>query len=163
MITIRLFKPLKDKIVTYHGEVLERSPTAMLIRARWDHTLVDMGYVTFAPGDLLYEHFYTDRWYNVYELRSAQGQLKGWYCNITRPAIFDADSIVSEDLELDIFVSPDRATILILDEDEYALRNLADSDPLSHAAALHALGELRNLAERGEGPFIPRGGEGNSL
>jgi protein associated with RNAse G/E len=153
MITIRLIKPAKDKIVTYSGTVLQRSNTYILVHARWDYIFVDLGFISFAPGDNLYEHFYADRWYNVYEVRSRDNMLKGWYCNITRPAVFSTDGIESEDLELDLFVSPDRSRILVLDEDEYAARNLETSDPAAHHAALAALAELRDLAQDGAGPF----------
>jgi protein associated with RNAse G/E len=117
---------------------------------------MDLGYLRFMPGDLLYEHFYSDRWYNVYEVRSEHGQLKGWYCNVTRPALFVDGSIESEDLELDLFVAPDRRTILVLDEDEFAARQLEATDPAAHRAALAALGELRELVAAGQGPFAPR-------
>jgi hypothetical protein len=66
-----------------------------------------LGYVV-RPGDHFYEHYYSERWYNIFEVRSAEGVLKGWYCNITRPARFEAKLVTSEDLELDLFVAPDR-------------------------------------------------------
>jgi protein associated with RNAse G/E len=152
-ITVRLIKPAKDKVVTYRGELLERTDTMILLYAQWGLGLMDLGYVAFEPGDYLYEYFYSDRWYNVYELHEPEGQLKGWYCNITRPAIFGTDSIESEDLELDLFVSPGRRTIILLDEDEYNARDLPTTDPEAHAAAQGAVAELKDLARRGEGPF----------
>jgi hypothetical protein len=153
MITIRLLKPLKNKIITFQANVIQRDADYILVRAQWNHPLVDMGYVTFAPGDYLYEHFYRDRWYNVYELRSQDGVLKGWYCNITRPAVFFDGVIESEDLEIDLFVPPDRANILVLDEDEYAARGLTVNEPEAHEAVVAALAELRDLAGRGVAPF----------
>jgi hypothetical protein len=151
---VHIIKPLKNKVVTYHAAVLERTQTYVLLHAQWDADLVDVGYITFAPGDHLYEHFYTDRWYNVYDVRTPAGVRKGWYCNITRPAVL-ADKIVeSEDLELDVFVSPDRQTILVLDEDEYAQRGLATSDPIAHHQALAALAEVQRLATAGAAPFV---------
>jgi hypothetical protein len=152
-ITVNLIKPTKDKVITYRGELLERTATQILLYARWELGPVDLGYVTFEPGDYLYEYFYSNRWYNVYELHDPEGHLKGWYCNITRPAIFGIDSIESEDLELDLFVSPERRTIMLLDEDEYNARDLHTTDPAAHAAAQAAVAELHDLAWRGDGPF----------
>ncbi len=152
-ITVHLIKPLKDKVITYEGELLERDATYILLYAQWIRPTMDLGYIVFEPGDTLYEHFYSDRWYNVYEVRSSAELLKGWYCNITRPAVFTDDSIESEDVELDLFVSPDRQTMLVLDEEEYAARGLETSDPDAHHAARAALDELQALAKQGKGPF----------
>jgi len=159
VITIRLVKPLKDLVITYEGELLECSATHRLIHARWMRDVLDVGYVLFEPGDHLYEYFYTDRWYNVYQMYAVDGQLKGWYCNITRPARFDTCSIESEDLELDVFVSPDRQTILVLDEDEFAMRKLDIHDPIAYQAALSALDEVQTLVNQGVSPFVGEGKE----
>ncbi len=153
LVTIHLIKPAKDTIITYQARVLQRDSRFMLLHARWQRDIVDLGFVTFEPGDHLYEYFYTDRWYNIYELQAPDGTLKGWYCNITRPAVFYADTIESEDLELDLFVPPDRQHIRLLDEDEYAARGIALHDPDAHRAALAAVDELRALAMRGVEAF----------
>ncbi len=157
IVTVRLIKPAKDTIITYDGALLRRDDTCILLQARWTRPRMDLGYVVFEPGDSLYEYFYCDRWYNIYQLNAVDGTLKGWYCNITRPAIFGDDTIESEDLELDMFVSPDRATILVLDEDEYAARGLEHSDPDTHRAARAALVELTDMARRGAAPFCTEG------
>lgn len=153
LVTVNLIKPAKDTIITYQAQVLQRDSRFMLLHARWDRDTIDIGFVTFELGDHLYEYFYTDRWYNIYELQAPDGTLKGWYCNITRPALFYADMIESEDLELDLFVSPDRQHIHLLDEDEYAARGIAGYDPDAHHAALAAVDELRDLAMRGVEAF----------
>lgn len=153
VITVRLIKPLKDIVISYETDVIERSESYMLVLARWIRDAYDTGYVVFAPGDYLYEHFYTDRWYNVYSLHTPEGELKGWYCNITRPAVFTEQTIESEDLELDIFVSPDRQNILVLDQDEFAARQLDTKDPPAYHAALAAVEDVQMLARAGTYPF----------
>ncbi len=152
-ITVRLLKPAKDRVITYQGTLLHRSTNQMVIRARWEMDTLDLGYVVFAHGDELDEYYYGDRWYNIYQLHAPEGQLKGWYCNITRPAIFHQDSIESEDLDLDLFVSPDRQTVLLLDDDEYAAHGLETRDPEAHAQVQAAVAELRAMARRGVAPF----------
>ena len=152
-ITIHLLKPGKGSTITYTGELLRQEPGHLLIHARWERPRLDLGYVVFDPGDHFYEHYYTERWYNVFEVRGAAGVLKGWYCNVTRPAHVDGDTITSEDLELDLFVAPDRTRILRLDLDEFAARGLDSSDPAAHAAALAALDELERMAQAGLPPF----------
>jgi predicted RNA-binding protein associated with RNAse of E/G family len=152
-ITVHLLKPGKGTTLTYQGELLLEEPGHLLIHALWDRDAADLGYVVFEPGDHFYEHHYTDRWYNIFEVRAADGTLKGWYCNVTRPAQIARDVVTSEDLELDLFVPPDRAHPLRLDLDEFEARGLADSDPAAHAAALAALDELERMATSGELPF----------
>jgi protein associated with RNAse G/E len=125
----------------------------MLIHARWEHSRRDLGYVVFEPGDNFYEHYYTERWYNVFEVRSAAGLLKGWYCNVTRPAQIEGDTITSEDLELDLFVAPDRVRMLRLDMEEFVARDFEISEPETYTAALAALDQLEHMALSGMPPF----------
>lgn len=152
-ITVQLLKPAKGAIVTYQGTLLRAEPGHIMIHARWDRDALDLGYVVFEPGDHFYEHFYTDRWFNIFEVRAGAGQLKGWYCNVTRPAFVEGDVLTSEDLELDLFVTPDRAGLLRLDADEFAARSLDASDPAAYAAALAALDELEQMVRSGAAPF----------
>lgn len=153
LITVRIHKPGKGQTVTYESEVLEAAGGHVLVLARWDRPPLDLGYVVFETGDLFYEHFYIDQWFNVYAILGPDHTPKGWYCNITRPALFDGAVLESEDLELDLFVSPDRRTLLTLDMDEFLARDFAAHDPPAHAAALAALEELRRRAAAGAPPF----------
>jgi hypothetical protein len=152
-ITIHLLKPGKGTTVTYEAEVLEEAPGYALVRAIWERAPLALGYVTFETGDRFYEHFFADRWYNIFELRSAGEALKGWYCNVTRPAEIGDTAIVSEDLEIDLFVSPDRRELLRLDVDEFEARGLAASEPDAYAAAYAAIEELERMARAGHPPF----------
>lgn len=152
-ITVHLLKPGKGTTITYQGDLLRASADELLILARWDRPTLDLGYVTFETGDQFYEYYYADRWFNVFRIHGAGGRLKGWYCNVTRPAHLDGDTITSEDLELDLFVAPDRTSCLRLDLDEFEARGFAQSDPTTHAAALAALDELERLARAGSAPF----------
>lgn len=153
IVTVRLIKPSKGTVITYQGRLLHRTTTSILLHARWEHPLTDLGCVVFAPGDHLYEHFYNDRWYNVYELRTIDDRRKGWYCNMTRPAIFGDQTIESEDLELDLFVAPDRLHMQVLDQAEYIARGFAITDPALDQAVQAALLEVQQLARQGAGPF----------
>ncbi|MFL5800182.1 MAG: DUF402 domain-containing protein [Roseiflexaceae bacterium] len=152
-ITVQLLKPGKGTIISYSGELLLSEPGHILIHARWERPALDLGYVVFETSDHFYEHYYTERWFNIFEVRSESGALKGWYCNITRPAQVAAETLSSEDLELDLFVSPDRQNILRLDIDEFEARGLDVADPPAHAAALAALDELEWMARAGVAPF----------
>lgn len=152
-ITVHLQKPGKGTQITYQGDLLLHEPDHILIHARWDCAALDLGYVMFETGDHFYEHYYTQRWFNIFVIKSDTVGLKGWYCNITRPAQMQGDTIVSEDLELDLFVSPDRTEMLTLDVEEFEARDFARHDPAAHVAALSALDELKRMARQGTPPF----------
>lgn len=156
-VTVRLVKPLKGRVISYAAEIVRRDAASIVVRAPWVGAGFDLGLLSFATGDTLIEHYYADRWYNVFELWGADGAFKGWYCNVTRPAVIGDDYVESEDLELDLIVAPDRAATRLDDEDEYAARGLERAEPAAHAAALAAVAELRALVARGAGPFAAGG------
>jgi len=82
----------------------------------------------------------------VKEVRAASGALKGWYCDIARPAVRSGAELVVEDLDLDLWRSADGTDVRRLDEDEFEESGLARRDPRAAAAALAALDELEALA-----------------
>ena len=139
----------------YEGRLLTRTETTVVLEAPYTLPRRELGYVTLETGDRFVEHFYTDRWYNVFIIYDGQtGALKGWYCNITRPAAFGAApeggvAVRAVDLALDFFVQPGGKEF-VLDEDEFAALALGPEDT---AAAWAALDELRALAREKRGPF----------
>lgn len=151
--TIHLLKPGKNTEITYHGALIAEEHGHVVVHARWERPPLDLGYTTFETGDHFYEHYYTDRWFNIFEIRSNAGMLKGWYCNVTRPARMENATITSEDLELDLFVSADRSQMVTLDVDEFEARGFEHSDPAAHVAALAALDQLKHMARTGMPPF----------
>lgn len=78
-----------------------------------------------------------------------RGTLKGWYCDITRPAVLRDGELLVEDLDLDLWVSADGSSVLRLDEDEFEESGLAARDPAAADAARRALDELERLALAG--------------
>ncbi|WP_409056793.1 DUF402 domain-containing protein [Streptomyces sp. SYP-A7185] len=133
--------------IRYPAEVLADDGTVVTVRAPWAAAGVrDFGFVRFEPGDVFTEHYWRDRWYAVKEVRTSTGVLKGWYCDVTRPAVREGSTLTVEDLDLDLWCSADGATVLRLDEDEFAESGLADRDPDAATQALAALSELEHLA-----------------
>ncbi|MGA5422310.1 DUF402 domain-containing protein [Streptomyces lavendulocolor] len=161
-VEVRLVKAGRTKI-RYPAEVLADDGTRLTVRAPWAADGVrDFGFVRFEPGDVFTEHYWRDRWYAVKEVRAGDGALKGWYCDVTRPAAVDGDrgELVVEDLDLDLWVSADGSEVLRLDEDEFAASGLAERDPAAAAAALAALDALEALARAGALPGAQAGGPG---
>ncbi|WP_395576245.1 DUF402 domain-containing protein [Streptomyces sp. BK79] len=137
--------------IRYAGELLHDDGTRIAVRAPWAGAGVrDFGFVRFEAGDVFTEYYWRDRWYAVKEVRSGTGVLKGWYCDITRPAVRTGAELVVEDLDLDLWCSADGTDVRRLDEDEFAASGLAERDPEAAAAALTALDGLERLA-RGDG------------
>ncbi|MCD2467750.1 MULTISPECIES: DUF402 domain-containing protein [unclassified Streptomyces] len=148
-VEVTLTKAGRTKI-RYPAEVLTEDGARLSVRAPWAADGVrDFGFVRFEPGDVFVEHYWSDRWFTVKEVWSADGALKGWYCDITRPAVIDGSEVVIEDLDLDLWVSADGSEVLRLDEDEFAASGLTASDPEAAACAVVALDELEVLGREG--------------
>ena len=134
----------------YQGAVLEHSGSNIILEANYDKRDDDLHGIPLRRGDRFVETHYSDRWYNVFTIYDVEsGVLKGWYCNITRPARIDGDQVVAEDLTLDLIVRPDGSSI-VLDELEFEAQELTSQD---RASARSALRELQALAAGMEGPF----------
>ncbi|MDI3418965.1 DUF402 domain-containing protein [Streptomyces luteolus] len=142
--------------ISYPAALLSDDGTHLVVRAAWAGAGVrDFGFVRFEPGDMFTEHYWRDRWYAVKEVRSGSGELKGWYCDVTRPAEVGAAGVVVEDLDLDLWVSADRTSVLRLDEDEFAESGLAERDPAAARQAVAALDQLELRAPgEGLGPLL---------
>ncbi|EGX57038.1 hypothetical protein SZN_24790 [Streptomyces zinciresistens K42] len=150
-VEVVLVKAGRTKI-RYGGELIADDGTRVTVRAPWSGAGVrDFGFVRFEPGDVFTEHYWRDRWYAVKEVRDAAGALKGWYCDITRPAVLSGAELVVEDLDLDLWCPADGSGVLRLDEDEFAASGLAEADPRAAAAAVTALDELEVLATAPDG------------
>ncbi|MFE2097675.1 DUF402 domain-containing protein [Streptomyces sp. PTD9-10] len=136
--------------IRYPAELLADDGVRVSVRAPWAGEGVrDFGFVRFEAGDVFTEHYWRDRWYSVKEVRAGNGILKGWYCDITRPAVLSGTELVVEDLDLDLWRSADGTDVRRLDEDEFAESGLAETDPGAASAAVAALDELEALAREG--------------
>lgn len=145
-LTVVLVKGGRTKI-RYPAELLHDDGTRIAVRAPWAGAGVrDFGFVRFEPGDVFTEYFWRDRWYAVKEVRAGDGTVKGWYCDITRPVAVEDSTLLSEDLDLDLWVSADGGDVLRLDEDEFEASGLAGRDPAAAEAAVRALDELERVA-----------------
>jgi predicted RNA-binding protein associated with RNAse of E/G family len=145
-VTVRLVKDPRPE-VRYPAEVVADDGNHLVVRAPWAGPPVrDMGFVRFVDGDVWTEHYWRDRWYAIKEVRDSSGTLKGWYCDVNRPATVRDGVLVVEDLDLDLWLSADGRTMLRLDEDEFLDSGLTERDPDAAAAARRALDELAVLA-----------------
>jgi uncharacterized protein len=141
-------------VLRYDGaRVLARTAHSVCIEAFFTRDIAG-GVVPIHAGDRMIEWFFADRWYNIFQHHAAEDDhLKGWYCNITRPAAFtdspDGLTIGADDLALDVFVHPD-GHVQLLDEDELAALGLPEAEL---AQVWGAVAQLRALVQGRLAPF----------
>ena len=137
-------------VLSYAGRLVHRDEDLALVRCPWPHDKsVDLDGLVITPGDVFYESYYWREWFNIMRIEGADHTLKGWYCNITRPAVIREGDISWSDLALDLLVLPDGRT-RVLDEDEFVELDLSPQDA---QAARDALERLQQWVAERRGPF----------
>ena len=115
----------REETWRYHGRLIHRNADYIKIEAFFDREDIYFHGMLLKKGDRFLETYFTNRWYNVFEIYSCDnGELRGWYCNISYPAEITDTTISYVDLELDLLVFPDGRQ-LVLDEEEFAQLNLS--------------------------------------
>jgi hypothetical protein len=134
----------------YEGVVVQRELNYVVLEALFNRPDTPFMDVLLKQNDRFVETFYNDRWYNLFEVHDRDGgQIKGWYCNIGKPAEIE-DGIVSYvDLALDVWVSADGKQT-VLDADEFEALEL---DETTRANALRGLAELKSYLARYKPPL----------
>jgi uncharacterized protein len=132
-----------EEILHYMGMLLRRESNMLVLEARFQLSDKPFMGIVLRTGDRFIETYFTDRWYNIFEIHDRDDdRIKGYYCNIGRPVVIESDDRVSYvDLALDLWVGPE-GTQTVLDENEFAALDL-DTQTMSKAKA--ALEELREL------------------
>ena len=139
-ILVLKLNPQGGEMWRYEGDVVERGEGWLKVEALFNRDDTPFMGTTLKRGDRFVETYFTERWYNVFEIHDRDdGALKGWYCNVTKPAMISDGRIEYVDLFLDLWVSVD-GTQTVLDEDEFAA---ADLDDETRRAAWEALNELK--------------------
>lgn len=141
-ITVIKLNSLGQEIIRYRGEVLRRADSYVLLEAHFNRPDHSLGEIVLRPGDRFVEVYYSDRWYNIFAVHAREdGRLKGWYCNVGRPADIGAEAVSYVDLALDLLVYPDGRQE-VLDEDEFSGLRLSQEERSRALAALRELQEL---------------------
>ncbi len=136
-------KNLASEVVfQYEGEVIKRGENFITLEAFFNRDDMDFMNVILKKGDRFVETFYMDRWYNIFEIYDRDSrELKGWYCNIGKPALIEDQTISYVDLALDLWVAPDGEQT-VLDEDELDTLDLPEEVLRRVRESLHELQEL---------------------
>ncbi len=128
---------------TWSGHVVEADGAHLVLQAHFNAGRRDLGYVVFETGDIFIESYYYHHWFNIEQVYSPDGTLKGWYCNIATPPTIDDNELSFVDLAVDVFVYPDGRHV-VLDQEEFEAR-AADTYPVEVAEA--ARSGLRELLD----------------
>mgnify|MGYP001766722009 CR=1 FL=1 len=145
-ITVIKRNPAGEETFRYSGVLLEKGANFVRLEARFNRADMPFQGVVLKMNDRFVEVFYTDRWYNIFEIHDRDDdRIKGWYCNLGRPLAWDAPGVISYiDLALDLWVAADgRQTVLV--EDEFEALGL---DAGTQAQVWAALAELQGLFKK---------------
>ena len=101
----------------YDATLLLRENNTVILEAYFNRDDTMLFDVVIKRHDRFIEAFFSDRWYNIFEIRDRESSiLKGWYCDICKPAEITENQISYIDLALDLWVYPDGRQE-VLDED----------------------------------------------
>jgi len=104
-ITILKMDHTGKEVWRYTGEFVEGTSERVTIKTVFRRDNVGLGYVVFRKGDYPYEHFYLNRWYNIFQLHDKDThQIKGLYCNLARPTQWTNHATSQEDLALNLWI-----------------------------------------------------------
>jgi len=141
-ITIIKNNHLGQEVWRYRGKVIARTDKGILLEAFFNRPDLEFNGILLKEGDRFLELYPFDKYYNIYEVYDLDsGNLKAWYCNITR-LVNVTDTVISyDDLALDLLIYPDKR-YLVLDEEEFNALLLTDQERNN---ALDGLAELKRL------------------
>lgn len=141
-IKVQKKNPAGEVTYEYEGLLLSQDGDSVVLEALFDRDDMPFMDVVFKKGDRFVEYYYTDRWYNIFVIHDRDdGHIKGWYCNIGKPAVFEDGTVSYIDLALDLWVST-RGEQTVLDEEEFEVLELDDE---LRAGARKGLQELKQL------------------
>jgi protein associated with RNAse G/E len=141
-IRVQKKNPAGEVMVEYEGRVLARDKNSVTLEALFTRDDMPFMDVVFKRNDRFVEYYYSDRWYNIFEIHDRDNEkIKGWYCNIGMPAVIEDGLISYIDLALDLWLSISGMQT-VLDEDEFEALNLNED---LRTGALKGLDDLKKF------------------
>lgn len=146
--------PAGEVTYEYEGVLLSRDENSITLEAMFDRADMPFMDVVFKTGDRFVEYYFTDRWYNIFAIHDRDTEkIKGWYCNIGKPAVIEDGTVSYVDLALDLWVAVDGKQT-VLDEDEFEELKLNEE---LKTGALNGLDELKDLFRSNNPPIKAEG------
>src|SRR5262249_32600843 len=113
-------KPGRTLDYAWEGVVLRCDASGIVLRAEFNVDLVERDFATFRRGDIFVEFYYWDSCFNIFQVSTPDGSLKGWYANVGLPAELNESGgeLDYVDLALDVWVRPN-GEFVVLDQEEF--------------------------------------------
>lgn len=113
---------------SWMGGLIKQSDTLLVVVGRFEFDVdhADLGFIR--QGTVSFEHYWLERWYNVFRFHEPDGSLRNYYCNISMPPTFENDVLDFVDLDIDVVVWPDNR-YEVLDLDDFAQNTMKFSYP----------------------------------
>ena len=110
------------------GGLINQTETLLVVVGRFEFDVdhADLGFIR--QGTVSFEHYWLERWYNVFRFHEPDGSLRNYYCNISMPPTFENDVLDFVDLDIDVVVWPDNR-YEVLDLDDFAQNTMKFSYP----------------------------------
>lgn len=134
------------------GGLAKQTATLLVLVGRFEFDVdhADLGLIR--QGTVSFEHYWLDRWYNVFRFHEPDGSLRNHYCNISMPPTFKNDVLDYVDLDIDVVVWPD-TRYKVLDLAHFAENTVKFGYPKDIVAkAQTGLAEVLALIEKGQLP-----------
>ncbi len=122
---------MSDKIVTinsrkydghirrsWNGGLIHEDDNLLILVGKFSEEIIHNDLGQIKAGTVSFEHFWIDRWYNVFRFHEPDGTLKAHYVNITMPPTFTNGVIDYVDLDIDVIAWPD-GRVDVLDRDDF--------------------------------------------
>ena len=123
----------------YEGRELLRQNDLIIIEAFFNRPDTIRNGLELNNQDRFVETFFSDRWYNIFTIYEKNtNQIKGWYCDICRPAIIMDQELQYQDLGLDLVVFPDGRKVIV-DQEEF---DRLDLDAITRRNAVESMQDL---------------------
>ena len=133
--------------------LLNEAGNLIQLIGEFDNEIIHPDLGVIEAGTVSREHFWLDRWYNVFRFEQASGELRNYYCNVNMPPKFDGAELDYVDLDIDLIVWPD-GRVVTLDEDEFVQNGATFGySPEIQECSFKAVDELRRLIAEREFPF----------
>lgn len=125
-IKVQKKNPAGEVMYEYEGNEMRRDKNSIVLEALFTRDDMPFMDIVLKKDDRFVEYYYTDRWYNIFAIYDRDdGALKGWYCNVGKPAVIEDGVVSYVDLALDLWVAVD-GTQTVLDEEEFESLVLTD-------------------------------------
>ena len=156
-LTVVKLRPDGAEAARYPGEVMANTSDGwVVVQARWSLAAMDLDGLTLDPGDELQEWFSPLHPFNSFTVLTPEGQLKGWYANVTYPprlaSAGEALQLIWHDLYIDLVGFPD-GRFVIRDDDELADAQLERTEPPLYRRIGAARAELIRRFTGRQAPF----------